>query len=92
MNNEARYHYLRQLMHEWPRWGFQDRAEAVARLHNEGYSLRKLAEIAGCSEGAIRNYEILGRAPWQAKQMLDDGRVSMRRLVQLAREAQKHQQ
>lgn len=25
-----------------------------------GYSLRKLAEIAGCTEGTIRNYEILG--------------------------------
>ena len=61
----------------------------VVRLRNAGYSLRKLAKIAGCTEGTIRNYEILGRVPPEAKQILYDGRVSMRRLVQLAREAQK---
>jgi hypothetical protein len=43
--------------------------------------------MAGCTEGTIRNYEILGRAPWQAKEMLYQRQVSMRRLVQLVREA-----
>jgi hypothetical protein len=91
MNNDARYHYLRQLQGEWPRWGFLDRAEAVMRLRNEGYSLRQLAKVAGCSEGTIRNYEIVGRVPPTAHQILDDGRVSMRRLVQMVREARKPQ-
>jgi lambda repressor-like predicted transcriptional regulator len=88
MNDDERYQYLRELLHEWPRWGTLERAAAVVRLRNEGYSLRKLAKIAGCSEGTIRNYEILGRVPWHAKKMLYDGQISMRRLVQLAREAQ----
>jgi transcriptional regulator with XRE-family HTH domain len=92
MDDDARYNYCRQLLHEWPAWGTLERANAVVRLRNEGYSLRKLARIAGCSEGTIRNYEILGRVPRAAKQILYDGRVSMRRLVQLAREAQKRQQ
>jgi hypothetical protein len=92
MDNDARYYYLREFLREWSAWGFLDRAEAVVRLRNEGYSLRTLAKIVGCSEGTIRNYEILGRVPPAAKQILFDGRVSMRRLVQLAREAQKRQQ
>ena len=89
MDNDARYYYLRQLLHEWPAWGTLERAASVVRLRNEGYSLRKLAKVAGCTEGTIRNYEILGRVPPAAKQILYDGRISMRRLVQLAREAQK---
>ena len=89
MDDDALYNYLRELLHEWPGWGPLERADAVVRLRNAGCSLRKLAKVAGCSEGTIRNYEILGRVPWEAKQMLRDGRVSMRRVVQLAREAQK---
>jgi lambda repressor-like predicted transcriptional regulator len=80
---------LRELRYKWPAWGTLERAEAVVQLRNEGLSLRKLAKTAGCCEGTIRNYEFLGRAPWEAKQMLYDGQVSMRRVVQLAREAQK---
>jgi hypothetical protein len=91
MNNDARYYYLRELLREWPAWGFLDRAEAVMRLRNEGYSLRQLAKVAGCSEGTIRNYEIVGKVPGEAHRILDDGRVSMRRLVQMVREARKPQ-
>lgn len=91
MNDAARYNYLRQLQGEWPRWGFLDRAEAVIRLRNAGYSLRQLAKVAGCSEGTIRNYEIIGQVPPAAHRILDDGRVSMRRLLQMAREARKPQ-
>jgi hypothetical protein len=83
--------YLRRLQGEWPRWGFLDRAEAVMRLRNEGYSLRQLAKVAGCSEGTIRNYEIVCRVPPAAHRILDDGRVSMRRLLRMAREARKPQ-
>jgi predicted transcriptional regulator len=91
MNNDARQYYLRQLQNEWPRWGFLDRGEAVMRLHNEGYSLRQLAKVAGCSEGTIRNYEIVWRVPPAAHRFLDDGRVSMRRLVKEVRKARKPQ-
>ncbi len=61
----------------------------MVRLRNAGYSLRKLAKVAGCSEGTIRNYEILGRIPPAGQQFLDDGRVSMRRLVKAARKARR---
>ena len=87
MDNDARYQYLRELLHEWPTWGTLERAASVVRLRNAGYSLRKLAKVAGCSEGTIRNYEILGRIPPAGQQFLYDGRVSMRRLVKAARKA-----
>jgi hypothetical protein len=61
------------------------------RLRAEGYSLRQLAKVAGCSEGAIRNYEIVGKVPGEAHWILDDGRVSIRRLVQMVRKARKPQ-
>ena len=85
MNNEARQHYLHELRREWLRWGFLDRADAVVRLRNEGYSLRTLAKVALCSEGTIRNYEILGRVPPAAQLYLWEGRVSIRRLVKEVR-------
>ena len=84
MDNDARYNYCRQLLHEWHAWGTLDRAGAVVRLRNEGYSLRRLGKIAGCSEGTIRNYELLGQVSDYWRQALIDGRISMRRLVQLA--------
>ena len=87
----ARYYYLEELLYEWPDWGTLERASSVVRLRNAGYSLRRLARVAACSEGTIRNYEILGRVPWEAQKIHYDGRVSMRRLVQLAREAQNPQ-
>jgi hypothetical protein len=61
----------------------------MVRLRNEGFSPRKLAGAVLCGEGTIRNYEILGQVPRAAKQMVYDRRISMRRLVQLAREAQR---
>ena len=69
--------------------GTLERAAAVVQLRNQGLSLRKLARTAGCSEGTIRNYEILGRVPWQAKKMVYERRISMRKLVQAVREMQK---
>jgi hypothetical protein len=67
-DKDARHYYLRELRRELPAWGTLERAHAVVRLRNEGYSLRPLAEIAGCSEGTIRNYEILGRVSPPASQ------------------------
>ena len=89
LNDDARNYYLRELRREWPAGGTLERAGAVVRLRNEGYSLRQLAKVAGCSEGTIRNYEILGRVPPAGQQILEDGRISMRRLVKTVRKAQK---
>jgi lambda repressor-like predicted transcriptional regulator len=81
-----------------PKWGSSprtpprgtlERAEAVVQLRDQGLSLRKLARTAGCSEGTIRNYEIRGRVPWQAKKMVYERRISMRKVVQAVREMQK---
>ena len=83
---------LRELLYKWPVWGTLERADAVVWLRKEGLSLRKLARTADCSEGTIRNYELLGRTRYYWRQAHYDGRVSMRRLVQLAREAKKRQQ
>jgi hypothetical protein len=63
--DDERHYYivqsLRELRFKWPAWGTLERATSVVRLHNEGLSLRKLARIAGCSEGTIRNYDLLAR-------------------------------
>jgi len=64
----------------------------MVRLRNEGFSPRKLAGAVLCGEGTIRNYEILGRVPWQAKKMVYERRISMRKLVQAVREMQKRQE
>jgi hypothetical protein len=91
--DDERHYYivqrLRELHFKWPVWGTWERGESVVRLRSEGVSLRKLAEIAGCSEGTIRNYELLGWARPYWKEELFEQRISMRRLVQLAREEQK---
>ena len=89
MDDDNRYYYPRELVHAWQAWDTLERGDAVVRLRDEGYSLRQLAKIAGCTEGTIRNYEILGRVPLEAKRILCDGQTSMRRLVQWAREARK---
>jgi len=65
MGDERHYnivHNLRELLYKWPAWGTWERDTSVVRLRNEGLSLRKLAKTAGCTEGTIRNYELLGRA------------------------------
>jgi hypothetical protein len=91
--DDERHYYikqrLRELLYKWPAWGTLERATSVVRLHNEGLSLRKLARIAGCSEGTIRNYDLLGRTTsyWQNAHINDQ--ISMRRLVQLARDERK---
>jgi hypothetical protein len=91
--DDERHYYilerLRKLLHEWPAWGTLDRADAVVWLRNQGLSLRKLARTAGCTEGTIRNYEILGQMPHHWKQALIEGQFSMRQLVALWRAEQK---
>jgi hypothetical protein len=80
---------LRELPYKWPDWGTLERAEVVVRLRNEGLSLRKLAKIAGCSEGTLRNYDLLGRTRYYWRKAHIDNKISMRRLVQLASEERK---
>ncbi len=92
-DDDERHYYvvegLRELRHKWPAWGTLERADAVVWLRNEGLSLRKLAKIAGCTEGTIRNYEILGQVPAFWRQAHIENRFSMRQLVALWREGQK---
>ena len=80
---------LRERRYRWPAWGTLERADSVVWLHNQDLSLRKLAKVAGCCEGTMRNYEILGQVPDYWRQAHIESRFSMRRLVQLVREAQK---
>jgi hypothetical protein len=91
--DDERHYYLvarlRELRDHWDTWGTLERVESVVRLRNEGLSLRKLARTASCSEGTIRNYELLGRTRSYWKKALIDQGISLRRLVQLAREERK---
>lgn len=80
---------LHELLHKWPAWGTLERADAVVRLRNEDLSLRKLARTAGCSEGTIRNYDLLGRTTSYWRKAHIDNKISKRRLVQLARDERK---
>jgi hypothetical protein len=88
--DDERHYYivqsLRELRFKWPAWGTLERGDAVVWLRNEGYSLRKLAKIAGCGEDTIRNYDLLGRTTSHWRKAHIDNEISMRRLLQLARE------
>jgi hypothetical protein len=74
----------------WERWHDLDRAEAVLALLDYGLSRRALARIARCSEGSIRNMEIVGRLPDPWKQYLREGHAT--RNVVAAWRAQRRQQ
>jgi len=62
----------------------------VSVLHY-GISMRKLAKILGCSEGTIRNYEIIGLLTAPYKQALLEGRYTARQILALVRELQKRE-
>jgi hypothetical protein len=88
-DDEQDYYFresLRELRFQWDDWGTLERAASVVSLRKQGCSLRMLAWVACCSEGTIRNYEILGRTPNHWKQAHIEGRYSMRQLVQFARD------
>jgi hypothetical protein len=89
MYEDERRYYLYEFCDRWGTWSSLNRADAVARLRNEGFSLRKLAKIAGCSEGTIRNYEILYQMPDHWQQVYVEGQYSMRQLVTHWRAEQK---
>jgi len=82
-NNDARY------ADWWARLAPLDRAAAVVRYHSQGCNHRRLAKMLGCSEGTIRNYELLGRLTVQAQTMYYEGRISLRKLLRIAREQDK---
>jgi hypothetical protein len=65
---------------DWNDWNDPERADAVLALLDFGLSRRAIARIAGCSEGLIRRIEIVGRLPYQWKQLLLQG-YSTRRVV-----------
>src|SRR5947209_18753092 len=76
---------------KWNEWGDLDRAEAVVHLRRWGLSFRVIAEIAGCSEGLIRNFELLGIAHPRDKQKLYERRITTRQLERLSRRQHKKQ-
>lgn len=51
-----------------------------------------LAPSLVCSQVSIRNYETLSRVPRRAKQMPYEERLTMRKPVQVVRDAQKRQE
>ena len=57
----------------WNTWHDLERGEVIVRLRQAGATHRELAGIAGCSEGNIRNMEIVGRLPWYWKEGLLNG-------------------
>jgi hypothetical protein len=77
---ETLLRYARELRLNWSHWNDLDRGAAVVRIRQAGVSLRKLALIAGCSEGLIRHIEIVGRLPTYWKQYLYAGH-STRKVV-----------
>ena len=64
------------------------RGDAIVRLLNEGASRRMLARVVGCSEGTIRNMEIVGLMPADWKRFLVGGR-STREILGLWRAEEK---
>ncbi len=90
MTDQALLYSLYQLRRNWSTWYDLDRGAAIVRLRDEGISLRKLAAIAGCSEGLIRHYEIIGRLPYSWKQYLVQG-YSARKVVGWWRAEQRRQ-
>jgi hypothetical protein len=63
---------------------------AIIRLRNAGISQRKLALIAGCSEGLMRHLEIVGRMPYAWKRFLEVG-YSTRAVVGWWRQEQRQE-
>ena len=80
MDPETAHELAIELNRNWKVWSDLERGAVVVALRDYGVSHRKLAKIAGCSEGLIRNIEIVGLLPHHWKQYLLDGH-STRRVV-----------
>ena len=57
----------------WHTWHDLERGAVIVCLRKAGLTHRELATIAGCSEGNIRNMEIVGLLPWSWKEALMNG-------------------
>lgn len=80
MDYETAYELALEINRNWNVWSDLERGEAIVLFRDTGLSHRKLAKIAGCSEGLIRHIEIVGRLPLHWKQYLLDGH-STRKVV-----------
>ena len=91
MDYETAHEQALEIYRNWKVWSDLERGQAVVRLRDTGVSHRKLAKIAGCSEGLIRHIEIVGRLTGQWRQYLLDGN-STRKVVAAwrAARAQRH--
>ncbi|MDT8066634.1 MAG: hypothetical protein ROO76_00570 [Terriglobia bacterium] len=90
MDYETAQELAFQINQNWKTWTDLERGEAVVRLRDYGVSHRRLARIAGCSEGLIRHIEIVGILPHHWKQYLYAG-YSTRRIVAAWRAQQRSQ-
>lgn len=70
------YHeQLKYVVANWPDIGTLERGEALVRVLTFRFiSMRGLAKIIGCSEGLIRDYEIIGLLTDRYKQFLREGK------------------
>jgi hypothetical protein len=73
MDYEEAVRLCYELRDQWSEWHDLDRGAMVVELRDSGVSQRKLAKWVGCSEGLIRHIEIVGRLPWNWKQLYDRG-------------------
>lgn len=72
-------HLAQAMRTGWNQWTLAQRVHAVLRLRAT-VSQRKLAKIAGCSEGTIRNMEMVGRMPESGRELLRRG-YALRRVL-----------
>ncbi len=57
----------------WRSYGPQERGSAVLRLRKAGWTLERIARSVGCTEGLIRQYERVGKAPASVQAALKNG-------------------
>ncbi len=69
----------------WRSYGPQERGSAVLRLRKAGWTLERIARSVGCTEGLIRQYERVGKAPAPVRASLKKGQ-SVRATLALAAE------
>ena len=92
-SNPERPEWLREYLEKarsiqtyWPQLTPLERGEAVLMMLEYGISMRGLAKIVGCSEGTIRNYQIIGMLTDWSKRDVEEGRYPLRQIVRSIRQ------
>src|SRR5215469_12696062 len=87
-NNNLGIATLAELRDQWHQLRDIDRALAVHKLHKAGTSLRALAKALGRSESLLRNLNLAAQAPVADRILARQGKISTRKLVRRAKQAQ----